>query len=242
MKIPDLNCDLGEHESPTTTAELMRWIDSANIACGGHAGDLDSMKLCLDLAIENHVRIGVHPGLAEAGGRGQRFPSSEELVQLLEEQVLPFQELVIAQGATLHHIKLHGTLYHATDQDAELSAAYLHWCTKFLPESLLYVRSGGLTAKMAQERKSLFWNECFLDRAYESDGSLLTRKNSDAILSDPNAIHERLQLWSNQQVLQAHSGKFLPLACETFCLHSDTPLAQKFATLAKNFFANQLHD
>ncbi len=239
MNFPDLNCDLGEHESPTATAELMQWIDSANIACGGHAGDLNSMKLCLDLAIKNEVRIGAHPGLPEAGGRGHRFPSSKELLQLLEDQVLPFHQLVVAQGATLHHIKLHGTLYHATDQDTDLAAAYLDWCREFVPESLVFARSGGLTAKMAQEKKTPFWNECFLDRAYEMDGTLRDRQHPDAILTHPKALHDRLQLWINQQGIKAHSGELLPLACQTFCLHSDTPHAREFAIIAKNFFSNQ---
>ena len=242
MNRPDLNCDLGEHESSTTTEELMRWIDSANIACGGHAGDHDSMKRCIDLAQQHNVRIGAHPGLAENGGRGKRFPTAQELIQLLDDQVLPFQELVTAQGATLHHIKLHGTLYHATDQDSELASVYLHWCEKNSPHSLLYLRSNGPTAYQAEILNTPFWHECFLDRAYESDGSLRARHHPDALLPDLCALQQRLELWRDQQALLAHDGALIFLPCQTFCLHSDSALALPFASLAKKFFTVEPSD
>jgi UPF0271 protein len=236
MITPDLNCDLGENESLETTAELMRWIDSSNIACGGHAGDHESMQRCINLALKHQVRIGAHPGLTEEGGRGTRIPSPSELLELLEDQVLPFQALVRSHGATLHHIKLHGILYHATDHDAELATNYLDWCAKHVPHAILYLRSGGRTAQLAEKRGMLFWNECFLDRAYESDGSLRSRHHLDAVLPNLNSLQRRLNLWTNQQVLEAHNGEFLPLACQTFCLHSDSPQAPEFAMFAKKFF------
>jgi len=237
MNHPELNCDLGEHEAMTTTAELMACIGSANIACGGQAGTLDSMHRCIEIALRCGVKIGAHPGLAAAGGRGNHFPSAAELRQLLDEQVLPFQKIVQSHGATLHHIKLHGTLYHATDQEPELAAAYLEWCATHIPQACLYVRSGAATARHAASTGHPFKNECFLDRAYEADGSLRARHHADAVLHDLSDLKQRLDLWRDQRVLLSHGGERLSLACDTFCLHSDSPQALTFARFAKQFFA-----
>ena len=107
-----INCDLGEWEAPETTRELMSLIDAANIACGGHAGDEERMKWCVDLAAEFGVLVGAHPGLAEAGGRGEELPKPDGFRDLLEEQCARLEK--IANG--LHHVKLHGTLYHAVEK------------------------------------------------------------------------------------------------------------------------------
>lgn len=238
MKHPDLNCDLGEHEAITTTAALMECISSANIACGGHAGTRESMRQCIELAMRSGVHIGAHPGLAAEGGRGDRSPTAAELRQLLEDQVLPFREMVESHGGTLHHIKLHGTLYHATDQDPALAAAYLDWCAAHLSGTVIYCRSGAPTARRAKQKELPHFHECFLDRAYEADGSLRARQHSDAVFQQLPDLQERLQLWRDHGVLRAHSGELLPLACDTFCLHSDSPQAQDFARFAKEFFLN----
>ena len=236
MNDPDLNCDLGEHETITTTAALMECIGSANIACGGHAGTNESMRRCIELALRYQVKIGAHPGLSIDGGRGHRFPTPAELTSLLDEQVLPFREMVDSHGGVLHHIKLHGTLYHATDQSAELAEAYLEWCAEHLTSSFLYCRSGAATSQCAASKGRPLRNECFLDRTYEADGSLRERQHDDAVFHELSQLKHRLELWRDQQVLEARTGEHLPLACDTFCLHSDSTQALAFARFTKDFF------
>lgn len=238
MNHPDLNCDLGEHEDLATTEALMACIGSANIACGGHAGTVNSMHRCIEIAQRCGVKIGAHPGLADAGGRGNRFPSVAEFTHLLEEQVLPFLKMVQSHQATLHHIKLHGTLYHATDQIPELAAAYLDWCAAHIPQACVYVRSGAATARLAATTGHHYHNECFLDRAYEADGTLRARHHADAVFHRLSELQDRLELWREQRVLLAHSGERLPLACDTFCLHSDSPQAVVFARFAQEFLSD----
>lgn len=233
MKRPDLNCDLGEHESPAITLALMQCIDSANIACGGHAGDVDSMKGCIDLALDCNVHIGAHPGLADAGGRGDRFPSVQELINLLDEQVGAIHQIATARGASLHHIKLHGSLYHATDQNTELAMAYIDWAARHFPHCRLYARSGGLTAWIAEKMHHPFWNECFLDRSYESDGTLVKRGAPHALITDSTALEQRLHFWIENRALQSCSGEILSLPCETFCLHSDSVHSIEFAQISR---------
>lgn len=237
MNTPDLNCDLGEHESPDTTAELMKWIDSANIACGVHAGDAASIQHCIDLALRHGVRIGAHPGMAEEGGRGPRVPSVQEFINLLNAQVLPFRQQVIAQGGTLHHVKLHGSLYHATDQKPDLAQAYLDWTANHIPEVLLYLRSEGETSVLAEHRGQAHWQECYLDRTYEADGSLRSRQFPDALITDAAALQQRLADWRDHQAIMAISGEMLHLPCDTFCIHSDSSHALALVKRAKRFFS-----
>ena len=237
MKPPDINCDLGEHESPATRAALMEWIDSANIACGGHAGNLESMKHSIELALKHDVRIGAHPGLCAEGGRGAAFPAAEELVDLLEKQVLPFERLARDIGGSLHHIKLHGTLYHATDRVPELAGVFLDWCGRHLPGVRIYARSDGATTHLAHQKQLPCWHECFLDRAYESDGSLRARTFANAMIDDTSELSMRLERWHSGGVLESHDGVILRLPCQTFCLHSDGPNALEFAKITRHFFS-----
>lgn len=237
MKPPDLNCDLGEHESRETRAALMEWIDSANIACGGHAGNLESMKHSIGLALEHEVRIGSHPGLCEDGGRGAVFPSPAALIDLLEKQVLPFAQTVCDSGGRLHHIKLHGTLYHATDQIPELAEVFVDWCSRHLPRVCIYARSGGATIQLAHKKQIPYRHECFLDRAYEADGNLRARIHADAMIGNLTELQLRLERWHASGVIESHDGVILRLPCQTFCLHSDGPDAVAFATCASRFFS-----
>ncbi|MFM2171176.1 MAG: hypothetical protein RI957_1405 [Verrucomicrobiota bacterium] len=237
MNRPDLNCDLGESESAETRTSLMELIDSANIACGGHAGDLESMKHSIGLAMEYDVRIGAHPGLCQEGGRGHVFPKLQELLDLLDRQVHPFRELVERSGGDLHHIKLHGTLYHATDQVPELAEAFLDWCARNLRNTRIYARSGGLTATRAETMQLPCWHECFLDRSYEADGTLRARTHANAMISHREELQSRLAQWRKSGVLMSHDEAPLQLRCDTFCLHSDGPHALEFARIARRFFS-----
>lgn len=233
MKIPDLNCDLGEHESVATRAALMRVIDSANIACGGHAGNRATMDHAIGLALESGVRIGAHPGLSADGGRGGNVPTCDELKRLLDDQVPPFAALVESAKGRLHHIKLHGTLYHATDQVSALARVYLDWCLHNFPGIRIYARSGGLTARMAEHAGIPCWRECFLDRAYEADGSLRPRQHANAVFQNQSELEQRLNHWMKHGEVLSHDGAVIPLDCETFCIHSDSPRAVEFAECAR---------
>ncbi len=237
MKPPDINCDLGEQESPEIRAALMKWIDSANIACGGHAGTISTIKHSITLAMEHDVHIGAHPGICADGGRGLTFPTPTELVDLLDQQIPPFLQMTNDCGGKLHHIKLHGTLYHATDQIPELAEVFLDWCNRHLTGVRIYARSGGGTAHLAQKKQIPCWDECFLDRAYESDGRLRERRLADAMIDDIAALEMRLNRWHSSRVMESHDGVILPLSCRTFCIHSDGPNALRFAEFTRCFFS-----
>ena len=144
MKL-DLNCDLGEGEPIARTRALMRCITSANIACGGHAGDLVSVKACIRLARKFCVNIGAHPGPPGQGsfGRGPLEVSGDELELWLLQQVSVVERLAGAAGTRLHHIKLHGALYHASESSEALARRYLTGARRWWPRAILFVRAGG---------------------------------------------------------------------------------------------------
>jgi UPF0271 protein len=157
----DLNCDLGEGEPAARTRALMRWITSANIACGGHAGDAETMIDCLRLCAKHGVRAGAHPGFPNRGtmGRGEISITPAELRTLLLHQVGGLATLALAGNTPLTHIKLHGTLYHASDHSTALARAYLETVRAYWPELTIYARAGGMVAGLARRLRMPVWPE-----------------------------------------------------------------------------------
>src|SRR5215468_701897 len=145
----DINCDLGEGEPLTRTRALMRWITSANVACGGHAGDVRSMRDCARLCHQHGVRLGAHPGWSAGGdfGRGEVRLSADELELLLLQQVGALQRIAGEEGARLHHVKLHGALYHAAEADPSLARCYVQAIRQWWPNCRIYARPDGRVAR-----------------------------------------------------------------------------------------------
>lgn len=227
----DINCDLGEGEPARKTKELMRHITSANIACGGHAGTLRSMTLAVRGAIAAGVNIGAHPGLMdrENFGRGGVTISTEMFETLLVQQISTLQTVATAEGGKLHHVKLHGTLYHWTDANAAFRRTFISVMQRFWPEFTIFARAGGRTASAASEAGLLVWPEGFLDRKYLPDGTLAPRRSRAAVL-DLKEFRERLaSLARGKGPFRARDDT----PFRTWCIHSDTPHAIKFARLAK---------
>ncbi len=231
MKL-DLNCDLGESEPRACTRALMRWITSANVACGGHAGDLATMESCVRLANRFGVRLGAHPGIPSRGdfGRGAARICADELELLLLHQVGALERLARAAGMRLHHIKLHGALYHASEASEVLARCYLGSVCRWWPRTILYVRAGGTVAKFARRAGVRVWEEVFADRAYGDDGSLVTRGEPGALLSEERVVLRRVDLLRESGEIETIAGRRLRVTAQTICLHSDTP---RSATLAR---------
>jgi UPF0271 protein len=224
----DFNCDLGEGEPVAKTRTLMRYITSANIACGGHAGNLRSMETCIRLGKRARVHVGAHPGVASNFGRGSITLTPEEFELLLLQQVGTFEKIARSERVALHHIKLHGSLYHAVDRSPNLARAYLQTVRRFWPRSIIFAKSGGLVHKLSRAARVTVWPEAFLDRAYADDGSLVPRDHPAALVTRPRSVLERLDLFKRTGTFSSLSGKSLPIAAKTVCLHSDTPNALRF--------------
>ena len=238
---PDFNCDLGEGEPLARTQALMRWITSANMACGGHAGDVRSMETCVRLAKQFHVKLGAHPGpwSREDFGRGPAAVTADELELLLIQQVSALERIAAAYDVKLHHIKLHGALYHASETIPMLASCYLACVRRWWPHCVLYARAGGRLAARAKRAGLQVWQEAFADRGYRDDGSLVPRGESGAIITARDAVVQRVRMLCAQGTVESVSGRRLRVCPDTICLHSDHPRSVALAEAVASVLRKQ---
>lgn len=227
----DLNCDLGEGESPARTRALMRWITSANVACGGHAGNVRTMTACVRWAARHRVRIGAHPGLWSRHdfGRGPVTLTPQELETLLVHQISALHRIAADMDASLHHVKLHGALYHATETDPRLRRRFVESVGRWWPDLKIYALAGGKVASLARRQGVPVVEEGFLDRAYLDARTLAPRSGPDALWTDARQLVARLLHWHRSGTLISTSGRPHRLDVATWCVHADTPGAARLA-------------
>jgi UPF0271 protein len=235
----DLNCDLGEGEPAARTRALMRWITSANVACGGHAGDFEPMRRCIGLAKQFRVRLGAHPGPWSRGDFGRRtvLVTPDELELLLLQQVGALERLAKRAGVRLHHIKLHGALYHASEAQESIGRRYIETVGRWWPRAILYAKAGGMVARLAKKRGVKIWEEGFADRGYLDNGQLVPRNQPGALLSDLRDVERRVRLVVTGDQVETISGGRVPLHPRTLCVHSDTPGAPAIARVVRQTLA-----
>ena len=234
----DLNCDLGEGESPRRTEALLRRVTSCNIACGVHAGSVETMALCIKHAKRFGVRIGAHPGAPGAFGRGEVLWSVAEFSRQVVEQASALLKQVRQSGATLHHVKLHGSLYHRTEQDPSFAESYLKAMASMFPGVIVYGLAGGRVATEARRYGIVVWEEAFLDRGYQANGALIPRRQPGADFSGAAALRRRLDEVIRQGGLILPGGSVIH--AQTYCLHGDHQESLRNATLAARKWANVL--
>ena len=225
----DLNCDLGEGEPWVRTRALLRQVTSANVACGGHAGDALTMERVVVEAKALAVRLGAHPGVPGAFGRGEVTLSPQQLQTLVLQQVGALDLLARRHGSRLHHIKLHGALYHAVENDNALGRAYVETVARWFPQVTIYSRAGGLVLTLAHKAGITAWAEGFIDRAYRADGQLVPRNQDGALLTRTRDITERLREWRQTGGWKSLDGTWVAVPAQTLCLHGDTPGAVTLA-------------
>ncbi|MFD0861717.1 5-oxoprolinase subunit PxpA [Sungkyunkwania multivorans] len=228
-KIIDINSDLGEGMG--NDAEMMRFISSCNIACGGHYGDETSMSKTIRLALDHNVRIGAHPSFPDKQNFG-RLPvdiSSEDLKASLYEQLLDFKSILDSEGGKLHHIKPHGALYNLLKMDMDLADLFLDVTCKYFPKSILYVSPDSSILERAEHRGARCWIEAFADRNYNDDLSLVPRSQPDAVIENAAAVLAHV----NPMILKGHiktvSGNRKSISPRTLCVHGDHPNALEIA-------------
>ena len=227
----DLNCDLGEGEPLARTRALMNCVTSVNVACGGHAGDLTTMDACVRLARQRGVRLGAHPGpwSRDDFGRGPVRFAAEEFELLLLHQVGALERIARAGGIRLHHIKLHGALYHASEENEALARRYVAAVRRFWPRMKIYARAGGRVTRVARRAGLVLWQEAFADRGYRDDGTLVPRTEPNALLTKAGLVVERVRRLLDEGEVIAASGEHILLRPQTLCIHSDTPHSARLA-------------
>ena len=234
MATIDLNADLGE--GATHDEELLRIVSSANIACGGHAGDADTMARTVQMAIGNGVAVGAHPGYPDPDGFGRQsgFLQGDALYESLTRQVTRLADIAAQQGARVTHVKPHGALYNDAVHDAELANLIARVVAE-APGSPAFMGMAGTELEAAAERHGLvFIAEAFVDRAYEPDGTLVSRK-------EPGAVHEDLNVTTTQAArlavdgrVTARNGDEVTVQADTLCIHGDTEGAAEKARAVRD--------
>ena len=242
----NINCDLGEkskHHSNKHDPELLKIVNSANVACGYHAGDEDTMHQVIKISKKNGVSIGAHPSFNDPDnfGRERMNLSSSEIEKLILDQYNILQNIASEHGETVSHIKPHGALNNMACEDIEL-ATILAKTIKSIDKDLIYLVPTG--SKMQEAAKKLDIKiacEIFADRNYEDDGNLVSRKKPHALITDPEIAKKHVLTMVKNQALNCHSGKQIPCEIDSVCIHGDN--ASSLATaksIKKNLIDNGL--
>ena len=233
----DLNADVGEGYGQD--AALMPLISSANIACGGHIGDADSMREAVALAIEHGVAIGAHPSFPdrEHFGRQEMHLGARELHECIVEQIEALASVAAAAGARLRHVKPHGALYNMAARDAELAATIADAIRSVDPTLMVFGLAGSALVKAVDQIGLRGVGEAFADRAYRPDGSLLPRDQPGSVLHDEALVTARAVGMVRDGSVLAVDNRRIAIQADTICLHGDTSGADVMARRIRDAFA-----
>jgi UPF0271 protein len=223
MSSIDLNADLGEGDP--YDEELLQVVSSCNVACGGHAGDAESMARTVRAAITNGVAVGAHPGYPDSEGFGREsgFMAGDALYESLTEQVTELANIAAHLGARLTHIKPHGALYNDAVRDRGLADVIARVVAE-APGEPAFVGMADTELEAAAKRHGLaFVAEAFVDRAYRPDGTLVSRKQPGAVHEDLNVTTTQAVRLAEQGEATAANGEVVKVRADTLCIHGDTP-------------------
>jgi UPF0271 protein len=224
-----LNCDIGESFGPWKMgmdAEVMPYIDCANIACGFHASDPSTMRKTVALAVSHGVRIGAHPAYQDLVGFGRRSMdcSAQEVEDLLLYQIGALEAICRSQGSHVSYVKPHGALYQDMMRKPDILRAVMRAVASYdkgLPVMLMTTRDNQQAQAIGDEFGITLWFEAFADRAYDAAGYLVARSQPGAVHHDSDVIVNQATTLAKGDALVASDGSALPLRADTLCVHGD---------------------
>jgi 5-oxoprolinase (ATP-hydrolysing) subunit A len=228
MTTIDLNCDLGESFGPWemgNDAAMIELATSVNVACGFHAGDADIMRHTVELAKARGVSVGAHPGYRDLHGFGRRPVAglkSREIENLVAYQIGALQAIATAAGHRVTHVKAHGALSNVACDDDMTAKAIADGIRAVDPNLIFVVLANSRLVKAGEAANLPMVHEVFADRAYEDDGSLVSRRKPGAVLHDARQIAERVLRMVQDGAVVSVSGKMIKMRIETVCIHGDT--------------------
>ena len=235
----NINCDLGEkskHHSNENDPELLKIVNSANVACGFHAGDNDTMNQVVKISKENGVSIGAHPSFKdlENFGRKRINLSPSEIKKLMVDQYEILQKIAQDHEEHVTHMKPHGALNNMACEDIEL-ATILAKAINDIDKNMIYlVPTGSKMEEAAKKLKMKIACEIFADRNYEDDGNLVSRIKPNALITDPDEAKKHVLRMVENQSLNCHSGKQIPCEIDSVCIHGDNMSSLATAKSIKN--------
>ncbi|WP_404454404.1 LamB/YcsF family protein [Oceanobacillus kapialis] len=229
----DLNCDMGESFGAYTFGEdeaLMKSITSANIACGGHAGDPNIMAYTVKLAKENGVSTGAHPGFPDLSGFGRRMIdfSPEEIYQMVIYQIGALHAFCRVHNVRMNHVKPHGAMYNLAAKNRDVAKAIAKAVADFDQELILFGLAGSYLLDEGEQAGLSVASEVFADRTYQDDGSLTPRNVEGALIETTQQAVEQVKQMLTEGVVTSIQGKHIPIKADTICVHGDGPSAVTF--------------
>jgi len=232
--IIDLNADLGEGAGHDD--ELLSLVTSANIACGFHAGDADTMRRSIETARDRKVAVGAHPSLfdRENFGRKELPVKPDEVFDAVVYQLGIFQAIAEAAGVHPNHVKPHGALYNMAVRDEKLADAIGRAIASVYAKLIFFAPQNSALARAGETNGLQIAHEVFADRNYLSDGSLVPRTRPDALLHDPNEAAARVVRMLREGKVRSVDGVDVDVRAETVCVHGDTPDAVEFARVLRS--------
>ncbi|GLP95992.1 5-oxoprolinase subunit PxpA [Paraferrimonas sedimenticola] len=239
-----LNCDLGEGQDNDPL--LMPYLDQANIACGGHAGSLDSILATLQLAKRHGVAVGAHPGYPDPEHFGRRSLGMpfEDLSDSLQQQLTLFDQACGQLDMTWDFIKVHGALYNDMMADTQLLSQLFEWAQQYYPEKAWVIQSSPAFEthqQLAQNAGIKVRFEAFADRNYQNNGALQPRSQPQALIDNPEQAAQRLRHYQANASLISLKGQALSFPVDTWCVHSDSANALAITQACRRALNEQGH-
>ena len=222
----NINCDLGESSKLHSTENdplLLNIVNSANIACGYHAGDERTMEKTIEISKKNSVSIGAHPSFKdrENFGRKRLNLSSAEITKLITEQINILSEIAAKKGMSVTHVKPHGALNNMACEDYKLAKTISESIIKINKDLIFLVPAGSEMEKAGKKLGMKIASEIFADRNYEDDGNLVSRSKNNAIITDSEIAKKHVIKMIENQALNCYSGKQIPCEIDSICVHGD---------------------
>lgn len=235
----DLNADMGESFGPWpmgSDAALLEVITSANVACGFHAGDPDVMSKTMGLAVTNNVGIGAHPGFPDLQGFGRRRMqlSHDSLRNLVRYQLGAAQAMARSVGGEVRHLKLHGALANMASEDEAMATACYEGALSVDPDIIIMVLAATQQQDAVEALGCRWAGEIFADRAYNDDATLVDRSLPGAVIHDADVAGQRMVDMVKAGAIITESGKHIPAAVDTICLHGDGATAVQIARTVRS--------
>ena len=235
----DVNSDVGEFPhllEDGTYYQLMDYITSINIACGGHAGDYNLMKAMIRMGVEKNVTIGAHPGYPDKENFGRKIMDMNppDIMDTIMKQIENLFEIAAAENTELQHVKPHGALYNQAAKSSTIAHAIGLAVKKIDPQLTIVGLSDSLMIDTWKEMGLNVAGEAFADRSYEADGSLRNRELENALITNPTQAAKQAMMIIKSGEIISMDGNILSINAQTICIHSDTPNALAIAKAVKN--------
>ena len=222
----NINCDLGESSKLHSTENdplLLEIVNSANIACGYHAGDKPTMEKTIEISKKNKVSIGAHPSFNDPENFGRKrlnLPSSE-ITKLIIDQINILSNVAVKAGVKVTHVKPHGALNNMACENYDLAKVISESIMQVDKELIFLVPTGSQMEKTGKKLGMKIATEIFADRNYEDDGNLVSRSKENAMITDPEIAKKHVIKMVESQALNCYSGKQIPCEIDSICVHGD---------------------